>query len=138
MASAPPASPAGHHRITADYGPLHSRFRRAGEAGHSLHRAAVAVDGFLNHVEDAPRYHFDQGRRIGEHRMGREGTDRIRLGVIGYGYWGPNLARAFHDLPHSQLVAIADQKEEQLQRAVGRHPGVALVTDYRELFDMGL
>ena len=70
--------------------------------------------------------------------MGREGTDRIRLGVIGYGYWGPNLARAFHDLPHSQLVAIADQKEEQLQRAVGRHPGVALVTDYRELFDMGL
>ncbi len=64
--------------------------------------------------------------------------DRIRLGVIGYGYWGPNLARAFYDLPCSELVAIADQKEEQLKRAVRRHPGVALVTDYRDFFEMNL
>ena len=64
--------------------------------------------------------------------------DAIKLGVVGYGYWGPNLARAITGLPTAQLCAIADAKEEQLNRAKTRHPGVTLATDYRELFKMGL
>jgi predicted dehydrogenase len=64
--------------------------------------------------------------------------DAIKIGVIGYGYWGPNLARNLYELPGSQLIAIADQKPEQLQRAKSRYPGVTLVTDYRELFNMGV
>jgi predicted dehydrogenase len=64
--------------------------------------------------------------------------DTIKIGVIGYGYWGPNLARTINDLPAAKLVAIADQKEEQLKRAKSRHPGVALTTDFREMYKMGL
>ena len=62
----------------------------------------------------------------------------IKLGVIGYGYWGPNLARNFYELPSSQLVAIADLREDQLKRAKSRYPGVILTPDYQELFKMGL
>ncbi len=52
--------------------------------------------------------------------------DAIKIGVIGYGYWGPNLARYFYELPGSQLIAIADQKPEQLGRAKSKYPGVTL------------
>jgi predicted dehydrogenase len=64
--------------------------------------------------------------------------DTIKIGVIGYGYWGPNLARTLNDLPAAKLVAIADLKEEQLKRAKSRHPDVTLTTDFHEMFKMGL
>ena len=38
----------------------------------------------------------------------------IKVGIIGFGYWGPNLARNFHEIPASELVAIADIKEDRL------------------------
>ena len=62
----------------------------------------------------------------------------IRIGTIGYGYWGPNLARNFYELPGSDLVAIIDRKEDQLERARSKYPEVVLKKDYKELFDMGL
>ncbi len=64
--------------------------------------------------------------------------DVMRVGVIGFGYWGPNLARNFNELPMSRLIVIADQKEEQLNRARIRYPGVTLTRNYRDLFNMGL
>lgn len=62
----------------------------------------------------------------------------IRVGVIGYGYWGPNLARNFYEIPSADLVAIADQKGDQLERARSKYPDIALVNDYKELFKMNL
>ncbi len=64
--------------------------------------------------------------------------DLIKVGIIGYGYWGPNLTRNFYELPSSQLVAIADLRDDQLKRAGSRYPGVVLTQDYQELFKMGL
>ena len=43
--------------------------------------------------------------------------DTLKVGIIGYGYWGPNLTRNFFEIPSSDLVAIADVKEDRLQRA---------------------
>ena len=51
----------------------------------------------------------------------------LRVGVIGYGYWGPNLARNFNELSTSELVVIADQKEEQLKRARPKYPEIEYV-----------
>lgn len=64
--------------------------------------------------------------------------DVMRVGVIGFGYWGPNLARNFFELPMSKLVVISDQKDEQLKRAKMRYPSVTLTTNYKDLFNMGL
>lgn len=64
--------------------------------------------------------------------------DKIRIGVIGFGYWGPNLARNFHELPSAELVAIADMKEDRLQRAYSMYPSIYLVRDYHELFQADL
>ncbi len=38
---------------------------------------------------------------------------RIRVGLAGLGYWGPNLARNFDDLPDSELAWLVDPDDER-------------------------
>jgi len=53
----------------------------------------------------------------------------IRIGVVGYGYWGPNLVRNLADAPNIQLAAVADLKEDRLALIQRRYPGVQVTTD---------
>ncbi|CAG0942284.1 myo-inositol 2-dehydrogenase / D-chiro-inositol 1-dehydrogenase [Candidatus Brocadiaceae bacterium] len=62
----------------------------------------------------------------------------LRVGIIGYGYWGPNLTRNFYELPSVELVAIADLSKERLKQAQLKYPHVVAKHDYRELFDLNL
>jgi predicted dehydrogenase len=62
----------------------------------------------------------------------------LRVGIIGYGYWGPNLTRNFYELPSVELVAIADLNEERLKQAQLKYPHVIVRNDYHELFDLNL
>ncbi len=55
------------------------------------------------------------------------------IGVIGYGYWGPNLARAVVEVDAVALRAIADFSTAALERAGRRHPSARLLTDWRDL-----
>jgi predicted dehydrogenase len=64
--------------------------------------------------------------------------NKIRLGVIGCGYWGPNLVRNFVELPLAEVVAVADLKEDRLAFIRSRFPQTQVTRDYRELFTMGL
>ena len=57
----------------------------------------------------------------------------IGVGVIGYGYWGPNLARCLAEAEGCRLVAIADTSPPALARAARRHPDVQLSADWAEL-----
>src|SRR5579884_4527008 len=64
----------------------------------------------------------------------KSGGERlIRVGVIGYGYWGPNLVRNFAELPGTEVVAVSDLNSERLNLVRRRHPAVATTTDYRDL-----
>jgi predicted dehydrogenase len=53
----------------------------------------------------------------------------IGVGVIGYGYWGPNLVRNFADLASTTVVAVCDQRPERLALAQRRYPGIQTTTD---------
>lgn len=57
----------------------------------------------------------------------------IRVGVIGYGYWGPNLVRNFSECPATQVVAIADLNEDRLGLVNLRYPGIETIRDYTSL-----
>jgi predicted dehydrogenase len=57
----------------------------------------------------------------------------IGVGVIGYGYWGPNLARNFAENVGARLVAIADRHEARRALATRRHPLAAILSDGLEL-----
>ena len=43
----------------------------------------------------------------------------IKVGVIGYGYWGPNLVRNFMEAPGSTVVAVCDLRSERLAPLAG-------------------
>lgn len=60
-------------------------------------------------------------------------SSRIRVGLIGYGYWGPNYARALTDLPDVSLAFVCDAREEQLRRAAARFPQTPLSQEVSEV-----
>jgi predicted dehydrogenase len=53
----------------------------------------------------------------------------VRLGVIGYGYWGPNIVRNFSSHQDCKVVAVCDKNPTALARVLGRHPGVRVTTE---------
>jgi len=57
----------------------------------------------------------------------------VNFGVIGYGYWGPNVARNLANLDGSQLLAIADLSPSARVRALKAHPSVRILADPIEL-----
>lgn len=57
----------------------------------------------------------------------------IRFGVIGYGYWGPNIVRNIRAVDAAQVVAISDRSPAALQRAKQLYPEVRVSTDPSEL-----
>lgn len=59
----------------------------------------------------------------------------IKVGVIGYGYWGPNLVRNFMDAPGSTVVAVCDLRTERLAQLRIRYPTIHTVSDPNLLFN---
>ena len=59
----------------------------------------------------------------------------VRVGVIGYGYWGPNLVRNFVETPDMQLIAVADLRQDRLDLVQRRYPGVEVTKDCREIIN---
>ena len=62
----------------------------------------------------------------------------IRVGVIGCGYWGPNLIRNFVEITSADLVGVADLSAARLARIKTLYPAVAVTEDYRDLIEMRL
>ncbi len=57
----------------------------------------------------------------------------LKVGLIGYGYWGPNLARNLSEADGIELTTIADARAERRQAAERRHPGVRTCADAASL-----
>ena len=53
----------------------------------------------------------------------------IQIGVIGYGYWGPNIVRNFSQQAGFRVVAVCDKNPEVLSRAKQAYPSVEFTTD---------
>ena len=49
---------------------------------------------------------------------------QIKVGLVGYGYWGPNLARNFSISPHFELTALAEPRAERRERALAQYPAL--------------
>lgn len=55
----------------------------------------------------------------------------LKYGVIGYGYWGPNLVRALNTAKESRVVAVADQVAANRERAAELYPAMKVTDDAR-------
>lgn len=59
----------------------------------------------------------------------------MNFGVIGYGYWGPNVVRNLASLDGSQVLQIAEMSPAAQARARKAHPGIDVIADARELIN---
>lgn len=61
--------------------------------------------------------------------------DRVGVAVVGYGYWGANLARNLAASPTTQLVGVVDPDEVARQRAAAAHPAITTWSDVDAMLD---
>ncbi len=59
----------------------------------------------------------------------------IRIGIVGYGYWGPNVARNFSSADGCRVVRICDGNRDVLGRAQKAFPGVETTTELNQLVE---
>lgn len=59
----------------------------------------------------------------------------ISIGVIGYGYWGPNLVRNFSELSDANVKTVCDFSTELLAKAKARYPAIQITTDCNDIFN---
>jgi predicted dehydrogenase len=57
----------------------------------------------------------------------------LRVGVIGYGYWGPNIVRNLRSLEGCQVAGVCDQSPAARKRIQSTHPGIPVYSDHNEL-----
>jgi len=57
----------------------------------------------------------------------------IRIGVIGYGYWGPNLVRNFYETGGAEVACVSDLRPERLKQVTTRYPTVKVTQDHQDL-----
>ena len=62
-----------------------------------------------------------------------ENSSTIKVGVIGYGYWGPNIVRNL--LSHSDIsvTVVADQRKERLLALKKTHPSIPTVSEAKDV-----
>lgn len=54
---------------------------------------------------------------------------KVRVAVVGTGYWGINYVRVFAELPQSEVVLVCDQSQERIEEIGRRFPGLETTTD---------
>jgi predicted dehydrogenase len=57
----------------------------------------------------------------------------INIGVLGYGYWGPNVVRNLHSLDGCHVAAVCDRSPAALKRVRQAYPDIAVTTEPSEL-----
>jgi predicted dehydrogenase len=63
----------------------------------------------------------------------------LKVGVVGCGYWGPNLVRALTEIPETSVHAVADRDRSRIEHIRVRYPQIKhFAVDYRSLLDLNL
>jgi predicted dehydrogenase len=57
----------------------------------------------------------------------------INLGIIGYGYWGPNIVRNFNEIEGIRVISVCDKNLNALKRVQKAYPGVQTISDSNEM-----
>ncbi len=59
----------------------------------------------------------------------------IKLGIIGYGYWGPNLVRNFSGNKNFEVKKVADTRQERLDLVKKQYPSIITVLDSSDILN---
>src|SRR5919201_6105559 len=93
-------------------------------------------------VRGKDRPHFGrcwEGKQTAVPALGvPESALRVRVGVVGCGYWGPQLIRNFNELRTAELVAVAERRPDRLDYVQEHYRQVAALSDYQDLLRQDL
>src|SRR5215468_769626 len=73
-------------------------------------------------LDNAKGVWFFANADIGHSQM--ENSSTIKVGVIGYGYWGPNIVRNLLSHPEISVAVVADQRKERLLALKKAYPSI--------------
>ena len=59
----------------------------------------------------------------------------ISIGVIGYGYWGPNIVRNFHQVKGAHILTVCDKNSNTLKEIPEKYPTITCTTDYLDIIN---
>ena len=62
-------------------------------------------------------------------------TKKLNVGIIGCGYWGPNLARNFNQLPGAELKILCDGQQDRLDHMKTQYPHAEMTSDHNEVIN---
>lgn len=65
--------------------------------------------------------------------MPKQGSDVVKFGVIGYGYWGPNVVRNLDQLGKADVLALCDLSAAAREKAQKAYPHIEISSDPTEL-----
>ncbi len=82
-------------------------------------------------VELIPDLQIATSMQGNEHSRNKKGI--LNIGVIGYGYWGPNIVRNFNSTEGARVVAICDKDPQVLKKVTKANPGVLAVTSVDDI-----
>jgi predicted dehydrogenase len=63
------------------------------------------------------------------------GDNKLRIGVVGFGYWGPNIVRNFDGIDGAKVVTICDKRPESLSRATKTFPNIRTTSDCNDIMN---
>jgi len=63
----------------------------------------------------------------------KRGSDVVRFGLIGYGYWGPKVLRNLEHLPKAEVLTLCDLNVAARKRAHKDYPQIEIVADPNEV-----
>jgi predicted dehydrogenase len=59
----------------------------------------------------------------------------VNIGIVGYGYWGPNLVRNFSSVPNSKVQYVTDLRKERLELVNRHYPSLLTTTNVDDLLN---
>lgn len=62
----------------------------------------------------------------------------MKIGIIGAGYWGPNLIRNFHSIKEVESITVCDFDEERLEYIKAKFPNITTELDYKKLLEKNI
>jgi predicted dehydrogenase len=72
--------------------------------------------------------------RIGNATLEQAGSESVvKFGVVGYGYWGPNVVRNLDRLDEADVVAVCDKSPAARRKVAKAYPDVLVTDDARDI-----
>lgn len=57
----------------------------------------------------------------------------LKIGVIGYGYWGPHIVRNFNSISGASVISVCDLEENALSQVKNNYPGISITKDCNDI-----